>query len=131
MTKQEFEQLIGREATDEEYINADAIYMGAGSMTRQEVCAEIREHPFLLESKTVSAILTESFADKRRMAAIENERSKLRETLLSIAELIPEDAAAWNEISDLIGRKAVVIYKLGHDLPLLPDDVAYIKTNLE
>lgn len=53
MTKKEFEDRIGREATMEEYEYANVMYMSAGNVDKDTLCAEYKK---LMQSKSARAI---------------------------------------------------------------------------
>lgn len=68
MTQQEFETLTGMTVDQPTFNHAEDIYLNAGSLAKADVCKEIKEHPWLLESETVAAI-TETAQEQTRLAA--------------------------------------------------------------
>lgn len=131
MTKQEFEQLIGREATEAEFTKANDIYLAAGSMTKQEVVADILDHPGIMRSPVVDALVETVSAAQRAHAAVQNKIDEMKMTLLSAGELLAEDDSIWAEIAELVGPAEAIRYKIEKGVMLLPQDTDYIKENLK
>ena len=130
MTKQVFEQLIGREATEAEFNKANDIYLAAGSMTKQEVVADILDNPGLMRSPVVDEIVKTVNVAQRAHAVAQNKLDKMTATLLSAGELLAEDESIWAEIAELVGPAEVIRYKIEKGVMLLPQDTDYIKENL-
>lgn len=130
MTKQEFETLTGMMVDEPTFSHAEDIYLNAGSLTKEEVCKEIKEWPWMLESPVVAAI-TETAQEKtvlanKRLVDIE----KLKAALLDAAVLAADDAV-WKGASELIGAATVINYKLTNEVELNTEDIAYIADNLK
>jgi len=129
MTKQEFETLTGMTVDEATFVHAEHIYLNAGDLTKAEVCKEIKEHPWLLESKTVAEI-TDTARKLHRLAEKRlGDIEKLKAALLDACVLAADDTT-WRGAEELFGRAACIKYKLENESDLNADDVAYIKENL-
>lgn len=130
MQKHEFETLTGMMVDEYSFSRAEDIYLNAGSLTKEEVCKEIKEHPWLLQSETVAAI-TETAQEQTRIAAKRLvDIEKLKAALLDACRMA-DDSTAWKGAKELIGTAEVIRYKLGNEAYLDSDDVAYINENLK
>lgn len=130
MTKQEFEQLTEMTVDDRVFNHAESIYLAAGSLSKEEVCKEIKNYPCILTSKTVAEI-TEEAEEQRRLAAGRlADIEKLKAALLDACGLAADDTT-WRGAAELIGRATCISYKLENQLDLSADDIAYIKENLK
>ena len=130
MTQQEFEDRTGKVVTSEEYERIEAMYMAAGNMDKDQFCAEYKKHG-------VSALVAEYY---RRITVLSgmleernNELDDVRLKRTSLAEFLLGKAAAYDdtdfyrEAVKLIGRKAVVLYKVKSGLPLWEEDIKYLE----
>lgn len=130
MTQQEFETLTGMKVDQPTFQHADNIYMSAGALTKGEVCKEIKEHPWLLESNTVTEI-TATVIEQRALAAARLvDIEKLKAALLDAAG-IADDPTTWRGVKELLGASTVITHKLANEIALDSDDVAYICENLK
>lgn len=130
MTQQEFEILTGMTVDEPTFSHAENIYLNAGSLTKADVCKEIKEHPWLLESETVAAI-TEKAQEQTRLAAKRLvDIEKLKAALLDAAG-IADDPTTWRGVKELLGAGTVITHKLANEIALDSDDVAYICENLK
>lgn len=129
MTQQEFETLTGMTVDQPTFNHAEDIYLNAGSLTKADVCKEIKEHPWLLESETVAAI-TETAQAGRLAAARLVDIEKLKAALLDAAG-IADDPTTWRGVKELLGASTVITHKLANEISLDSDDVAYICENLK
>lgn len=130
MTQREFETLTGMKVNDPIFSHAEDIYLNAGSLTKEDVCKEIKEHPWLLESETVAAI-TETAQGQTRLAAKRLvDIEKLKAALLDAAG-IADDPTTWRGVKELLGASTVITHKLANEIALDSDDVAYICENLK
>lgn len=130
MTQQEFETLTGMKVDEPTFNHAENIYLNAGSLTKGDVCKEIKEHPWLLESETVAAI-TETAQEQTRLAAKRLvDIEKLKAALLDAAG-IADDPTTWRGVKELLGASTVITHKLANEISLDSDDVAYICENLK
>lgn len=130
MQKHEFESLTGMMVNEPTFSHAEDIYLNAGILSKEEVCKEIKEHPWLLESETVAAI-TKTAQDQTRLAAKRLvDIEKLKAALLDACRMA-DDSTAWKGAKELLGAATVISFKLEHEIDLDSDDVAYIKENLK
>lgn len=125
MQKHEFENLTGMTVEEPTFQVADSIYLNAGALTKEEVCREIKEHPWMLESRTIGAIV-EKAEVQTRLAA---KRLVLKAALLDACGLADDDTT-WRGAAELIGRAACIQYKLENEFGLNKEDVEYVKENL-
>ncbi len=130
MQKHEFETLTGMMVNEPTFRHAEDIYLAAGALTKEEVCREIKEHPWLLESKTVSALADEMQEQRRLAAARLVDIEKLKAALLDAAG-IADDPTTWRGVKELLGASTVITHKLANEIALDSDDVAYICENLK
>lgn len=130
MTKQEFENLTGAPCEQYVFDHAEEIYLNAGALTKEQVCVEIKKHPWILDSQIV-AELTRNSQELNRLAADRLAKiEKLKAALLD-ACWIADDNTAWRGAAELVGRATCIIYKLGKDGSCLnKEDVEYIQENL-
>lgn len=130
MQKHEFETLTGMMVDEPTFSHAEDIYLAAGALTKEEVCREIKEHPWLLESKTVSALADEMQEQRRLAAARQVDIEKLAAALMDAAG-IADDPTTWRGVKELLGASTVITHKLANEIALDSDDVAYICENLK
>lgn len=130
MQKHEFETLTGMTVDEPTYSHAEHIYLNAGELTKEEVCREIKERPWILESRVVAA-LTEKAQEQTRLAAARLvDIEKLKAALLDACGLADDDTT-WRGAAELIGRAACIQYKLENEFTLNNEDVDYIRENLK
>lgn len=130
MTQQEFEILTGMKVDETTFNHAEDIYLNAGSLTKSEVCAEIREHPELLESRTVAEIVKTANEQTRLAAKRQTDIELLKAALLDACGKAADDDT-WNGAAGLIGRAACIQYKLDNEFGLNKADIDYIRENLK
>ena len=130
MQKHEFEQLTGMTVDEATFKYANEIYLEAGDLSKEDVCMEIKEHPWLLESKTVKALPEESHARFRNGASFKYDIEKLKAALLDAA-LAAGEPVVWKSCRELIGAAEVIKYKLNSGDELDEADLEYIKENLQ
>lgn len=126
MLKHEFENLIGREATDEEYTKANGIYMST-NFTKQEFC---KEWDAIKDSK----VLTE-LNDRLDYAA--DKADKYSKIMKAAAEVIIDEIDGMKDdedldllLSNLIGRKDAIRIRIDKGIALTKLDRDYICENL-
>lgn len=130
MTQQEFENLTDMTVDELTFQHANNIYMSAGPLTKGDVCKEIKEHPWLLESNTVAEITVTAIEQRALAAARLVDIEKLKLALLDACRMA-DDSTAWKGAKELIGTAEVIRYKLSNEVDLDSDDVAYIFENLK
>ena len=141
MLQKEFEERIGRSVTEQEYLEANAMYENAGDMDKDEFCREwlkigscrlvkcLAEKTYQLgkalsEQKLLHQEATEIISDAAD-AMLEIEKVVLNgRTTEKITELIDRNAL-W-----LIGAKEVVLRKIKMDMDLSEMDKNYINRHL-
>ena len=138
MLQKEFEDRIGRKVTTEEYVEANAVYMMAGELDKDEFC---REWLKIGSSKLVQCLFEKAHSldqDLQEHKLMLNECQEMlsdaADAMLDIGDtLCPHNArealekkAVW-----LVGRKEVVKRKAEHEYAFSKDDLEYIKNNLK
>lgn len=141
MLQKEFEERIGRSVTEQEYLEANAMYENAGDMDKDEFCREwlkigscrlvkcLAEKTYQLgkalsDQKLLHQEATEIISDAAD-AMLEIEKVVLNgRTTEKITELIDRQAF-W-----LIGAKEVVLRKIKMDMDLSEMDKNYINRHL-
>ena len=141
MLQKEFEERIGRSVTEQEYLEANAMYENAGDMDKDEFCREwlkigscrlvkcLAKKTYQLgkalsEQKLLHQEATEIISDAAD-AMLEIEKVFLNgRTTEKITELIDRQAL-W-----LIGAKEVVLRKIKMDMDLSEMDKNYINRHL-
>lgn len=142
MLQKEFEERIGRSVTEQEYLEANAIYENAGDMDKDEFCREwlkigscrlvkcLAEKTYQLgkalsEQKLLHQEATEVISDAAD-AMLEIEKFVLNGgTTEHITELL--DRKAWW----LVGAKEVVLRKVRMGMDLSEKDKNYINEHLK
>lgn len=137
MLQNEFEELIGRKATTEEYCEANAMYMAAGEMDKAEFCQEWK--------KVGTSRLVKELNDRvYRLQEANHELKLIREEqqrdLSSAADVMIETAAQCGEgtladdltkaAENLVGVKEVVLRKIAMGIHLSDGEMAYLREKL-
>ena len=138
MLQKEFEDRIGRKVTTEEYVEANAVYMMAGELDKDEFC---REWLKIGSSKLVQCLFEKAHSldqDLQEQKLMVNECQEMisdaADAMLEIGDTISptkvreelEKKAVW-----LVGRKEVVMRKAAHEYILSKEDLEYITNNLK
>lgn len=138
MLQKEFEDRIGRKVTTEEYVEANAVYMMAGELDKDEFC---REWLKIGSSKLVQCLFEKAHA-------LDQDLQEQKLMLKECQEMISDAADAMLEIGDticphsarealekkavwLVGCKEVVQRKAKNEYAFSKDDLEYIKNNLK
>lgn len=142
MLQKEFEERIGRSVTEQEYLEANAMYENAGDMDKDEFCREwlkigncrlvkclaektYQQHKALQETKLLLKESREICSDAAD-AMLEIEKVVLNGgTTEHITELL--DRKAWW----LVGAKEVVLRKIKMGMDLGENDKDYINEHLK
>lgn len=142
MLQKEFEERIGRSVTEQEYLEANAMYENAGNMDKDEFCREwlkignarlvkrlaektYQQHKALNEKELLHKEAVEIISDAAD-AILEIEKVVLNGGRTEhIAELL--DRKAWW----LVGVKEVVLRKIRMGMDLSEDDKNYINEHLK
>ena len=138
MLQKEFGDRIGRKVTTEEYVEANAVYMMAGELDKDEFC---REWLKIGSSKLVQCLFETAHRldqDLQEQKLMVNECQEMisdaADAMLEIGDAISstkvreelEKKAVW-----LVGRKEVVKRKAAHEYILSKEDLEYITNNLK
>lgn len=138
MLQKEFEDRIGRKVTTEEYVEANAMYMMAGELDKDEFC---REWLKIGSSKLVQCLFEKAHSldqDLQEQKLMVNECQEMisdaADAMLEIGDTISptkvreelEKKAVW-----LVGRKEVVMRKAAHEYIFSKEDLEYITNNLK
>lgn len=134
MTLQEFNQLTGLNATENEFENINEMYMAAGEMDKATFCKEYKQHG----KSQLAAELMEAFrleqeeVDKayEYMHKRNKERDQLVDFLLEQSQELGSTALQKKAI-DMIGHTYVIRRKIELGLTLCELDLEYISKNLE
>lgn len=142
MLQKEFEERIGRSVTEQEYLEANAMYENAGDMDKDEFCREwlkignsrlvkclaektYQQHHALQEKELLLKELHEICSDAAD-AMLEIEQGILNgETTEHITELL--DLKVWW----LVGAKELVLRKIKMGMDLSKNDKNYINEHLK
>jgi len=142
MLQKEFEERIGRSVTEQEYLEANAMYENAGNMDKDEFCREwlkignarlvkclaektYQQHKALNEKELLHKEAVEIISDAAD-AILEIEKVVLNGGRTEhIAELL-DRKALW-----LVGVKEVVLRKIRMGMDLSEDDKNYINEHLK
>ena len=142
MLQKEFEERIGRSVTEQEYLEANAMYENAGDMDKDEFCREwlkignsrlvkclaektYQQHKALEEKELLLKELHEICSDAAD-AMLEIEQDILNgETTEHITELL--DLKVWW----LVGAKELVLRKIKMGMDLSENDKNYINEHLK
>ena len=141
MLQKEFEERIGRSVTEQEYLEANAMYENAGDMDKDEFCREwlkignsrlvkclaektYQQHKALQEKELLLKESKEILSDAAD-AMLEIEQGILNgETTEHITELL--DLKVWW----LVGAKELVLRKIKMGMDLSKNDKNYINEHL-
>ena len=142
MLQKEFEERIGRSVTEQEYLEANAMYENAGDMDKDEFCREwlkignsrlvkclaektYQQHKALQEKELLLKESKEIWSDAAD-AMLEIEQDILNgETTEHITELL-DLKVCW-----LVGAKEVVLRKIKMGMDLSENDKNYINEHLK
>ena len=133
MTQQEFEARTGKPVAPEEYKRIEAMYIAAGDMDKDLFCAEYKRFG--------SSVLVEEYYQQitglnGMLEARNKELADARQERMNLAEFLLCKAAAYNDTDfhraavELVGRKAVTLYKIKNEYPLWGEDVEYLEKAL-
>lgn len=130
MLKHEFEELINRKLTDEEYTEAEVMYMNAGDIDKKyfaRLWLQTGKNP-------LTRILAEQAEDYRqRLAKLEQHVKETDDKIIEVAhELLQEWSGhkllnSHNQAIKLIGHMAAMKYMVAKKIPLTDDDYELIE----
>ena len=142
MLQKEFEERIGRSVTEQEYLEANAMYENAGDMDKDEFC---REWLKIGNSRLVKCLAEKTY--QQHKALLEKEmllkeskeiRSDAADAMLEIEQCIlnGETTEHITELLDLkvwwlVGAKELVLRKIKMGMDLSKNDKNYINEHLK
>ena len=140
MLKNEFEERIGRKVTDEEFVNANAMYMAAGDGTDKDVFC--REWKRIGESPLVKGLFETACCNGKRVQELEEvSREQLgiisdaADAMLSVSDMQGVTAPVREKLEEhatfLVGRCAVIKRKARMLITYNRDEIAYIEEHLK
>lgn len=137
MLQKEFEDRVGRKVTTEEYVEANAVYMMAGELDKDEFC---RDWLKIGSSKLVQCLFEKAHSLDQALQEHKLMVNECQEMISDTADamleigytIVPskvreelDKKAVW-----LVGRKEVVKRKAAHDYIFSNEDLEYITNNL-
>ena len=141
MLQKEFEERIGRSVTEQEYLEANAMYENAGDMDKDEFC---REWLKIGNSRLVKCLAEKTYQQHKALQEKElllkeskEIRSDVADDMLEIEQAIlnGETTEHITELLDLkvwwlVGAKEVVLRKIKMGMDLSEMDKDYINEHL-
>ena len=125
MLKHEFENLIGREATDEEYTKANGLYMST-MLDKSDFC---KEWESLKESMVVKDLIAQNDFYKKKMYEAKIAKDEAAKQILEFmknGQTGDLDAI----LGQLMDRKDIVRYRIENNIAFTQLDKEYIHENL-
>lgn len=135
MTIEEYSTRMGYKETcdQQEYATADAIYLNAGNLDKDEFCADYRKHKGSIIIETLGDVVNSQAITIRDM---ETKERQIAHAILRQANGIriggmDETADQLDGIAaKLIGRKDCIKWKIQKNFEFSENDKEYIKDNL-
>lgn len=142
MLQKEFEERIGRSVTEQEYLEANAMYENAGDMEKDEFC---REWLKIGNSRLVKCLAEKTYQLNQRVMALKLQLKESQEILSDAADAMLEIEKGilngetvehtTNELEKkawwLVGSKEVVLRKIRMGMVLSENDKNYINEHLK
>ena len=139
--KEEFEECIGRSVTEQEYLEANAMYENAGDMDKDEFC---REWLKIGNARLVKCLAEKTYQLNKALNEKELLHKEAVEIISEAADAILEiekvvlNGGRTEHIAELLDRKAwwlvgakeVVLRKIKKGIELSEDDKDYILRNM-
>lgn len=131
MTRQEFEDLIGRKAEDAEYAQADALYCHT-DMSKQEFCDIWR---LTGNNAIYEDLLNKIFARDEAIHDMKKTNELASSWLLSVLQSKNlADGIERTQVNKalvlIISYEKAIVYKLKRQLPLSSEEVKYVESCL-
>lgn len=127
MTKQEFEQLFGKETSQEDFERYNEIYMNAGDLDKQTFCNAVKNLNKLPLTLTLIETLSKtSTIRERRLKRYEKENYDAALLLIQIAVEHGNEAAREQAIK-MLGTNEYLRAKINLGLPFDCDDYELVK----
>lgn len=141
MLKQEFEERIGRSVTEQEYVDANAMYMAAGDIDKDVFCREWKK---VCMSPLVQGLFDTAYRLNKALQGQKLETKEAQEMISDAADAMLEmeqgllDGGAVEHTTELLDRKAkwlvgakeVVLRKIKMGMDLTERDRKYIAKQL-
>lgn len=142
MLQKEFEERIGRTVTEQEYVEANAMYMAAGDIDKDVFCREWKK---ICMSPLVQGLYDTAYQKSKKVDELELLHKEAQEIVSDAADAMLEiekgllngrtiehtaavlDRKAWW----LVGAKEVVLRKIKMGMPLKERDMNYITEHLK
>ena len=142
MLQKEFENRIGRSVTEQEYLEANAMYENAGDMDKDEFC---REWLKIGNARLVKCLAEKTYQLNKALNEKELLHKEAVEIISDAADAILEiekvvlNGGRTEHIAELLDRKAwwlvgakeVVLRKIKKGIELSEDDKNYINEHLK
>ena len=142
MLQKEFEERIGRSVTEQEYLEANAMYENAGDMDKDEFC---REWLKIGNARLVKCLAEKTYQLNKALNEKELLHKEAVEIISDAADAILEiekvvlNGGRTEHIAELLDRKAwwlvgakeVVLRKIKKGIELSEDDKNYINEHLK
>lgn len=147
MLQKEFEERIGRTVTEQEYVEANAMYMAAGDIDKDVFCREWKK---ICMSPLVQGLYDTAYQKSKKVDELEllhkeaqeivsdaaDAMLEIEQGLLDFEEESPCRCANAAELLDrkawwLVGAKEVVLRKINMGMPLSEKDMNYITEHLK
>ena len=127
MTRKEFETRIGREATQEEYAYADAIYLSAPNIDKDIFC---KEYKGFKDSQTVKDMVERIAQMNKRIERMEEERREIFDMLITENRMTDRETLRRHAIK-MEGEKEYLRRKIELGLEYDEMDYGMLKRMLE
>ena len=140
MLQEEFEELVGRPVTMDEYVEADAMYMAAGEMDKDEFC---REYVKVGQNRLVKELADTYYDEKRCLDRKCEELEAMRGKLSAVVDALTEIAVKaggrwtdgvaemiWAEVRRLEGVAEVIRRKAEAGVSFTQEELKYISAHI-
>lgn len=138
MLQKEFEERVGRQVSDEEYVEADAMYMAAGDLDKDEFC---REYVKVGQSRLVKELADAYYDEKRcldkkceELASVKEKVSRAADALIALSGSVRYNPglahALWDMARDFVGDAEVIRRKAEAGVAFTKDELKYISEHI-
>ncbi len=133
MTQREYENLIGKTVTAEEFEAANALYMSAGDMDKETFCADWKEHCGSAILKELCNVVPQLEAANEKL---QGQRAESHDTKETVGKFLARKAEEYQDremermAEELLGTKGLIEYKLKNGYKLYPRDINLILAKL-
>lgn len=128
MTKQEFEDRLNQKITDEQFEEINEIYMALPDMDKNTFCNLFKNNKVTL----LKELAREIVKNNNYKGFLEDKVSELTSIVEQDAQLMIikaaeySDADLYNTVSDRLGFKKVLKFKLEHHVELNIEELSYL-----